>query len=278
MKFVAFLLAATILHSAAFSQNELKVPAPSPSATLKQNFGLSFVEVSYSRPGVKGRKIFGDLVPYDKVWRTGANSATTITFGDEVSIGGKKIPAGKYGLLTIPGQQEWTIIISKSTEVNSPSAYKESEDVVRVKAKANEMPFPVESFLITFDNIKPTSMDAILIWDRIAVAFPITTEIDSKVTAQIDQLMKTDKPPYFPAAMYYLENGKDLDKAVTWMDKAIQDNPKAFWIYHNKANALAKLGKKKEATEAAQKSIELAKEARNDDYVQLNEKLLATLK
>src|SRR5438128_1723787 len=116
MKFVAFLLAATILHSAAFSQNELKVPAPSPSATLKQNFGLSFVEVSYSRPGVKGRKIFGDLVPYDKVWRTGANSATTITFGDDVSIGGKKIPAGKYGLLTIPGQQEWTIIISKSTE------------------------------------------------------------------------------------------------------------------------------------------------------------------
>jgi tetratricopeptide (TPR) repeat protein len=273
-----FLVAASVITCAAYSQNNLKVPAPSPSATIKQDFALSSVEVSYSRPGMKGRKIFGDLVPYDKVWRTGANSPTTITFGDEVTIGGKKVPAGKYGLLTIPGQQEWTIIISKSTEVSSPSAYKESDDVVRVKAKANELPFPVETFMITFDNIKPTSMDAILLWDRTAVSFPITTEIDSKVTAQIDQLMKTDKPPYFPAAMYYLENGKDLDKAVTWMDKAIQENPKAFWIYHNKANALAKLGKKKEATEAAQKSIELAKEARNDDYVQLNEKLLATLK
>jgi tetratricopeptide (TPR) repeat protein len=121
-------------------------------------------------------------------------------------------------------------------------------------------------------------MDAVIIWDKTVVPFNITTEIDSKITAQIDQLMKTDKPPYFQAAMYYLENGKDLDKAVTWMDKAIEENPKAFWVYHNKANALVKLGKKKEAVEAANKSIELAKEARNDDYVQLNEKLLATLK
>ena len=266
-----------MISGAAFSQ-DLKVPAPSPSTTVKQDFGISSVELSYSRPGVKGRKIFGDLVPYDKVWRTGANSPTVITFGDDVTIGGTKVPAGKYGLLTIPGQQEWTVIISKSTEVSSPSAYKEADDVVRVKVKPEEMPFPIETFTILFNNIKPTSMDAVILWDKLAVPFTITTEIDSKVSAQIDQLMKSSKPPYFQAAMYYLENGKDLDKAVAWMDKAIQENPKAFWVYHNKANALAKLGKKKEAIEAANKSIELAKEARNDDYVQLNEKLLATLK
>ncbi len=278
MKLVLSLIACAIVSSAAFSQQELKVPAPSPSATVKQNFGISSVELSFSRPGVKGRKIFGDLVPYDKVWRTGANSPTTITFGDDVTIGGTKIPAGKYGLLTIPGKEEWTVIITKSTDVSSPSAYKEANDVARVKVKPIELPFPIETFNIMFDNIKPTSMDAVIIWDKTVVPFNITTEIDSKITAQIDQLMKTDKPPYFQAAMYYLENGKDLDKAVTWMDKAIEENPKAFWVYHNKANALVKLGKKKEAVEAANKSIELAKEARNDDYVQLNEKLLATLK
>lgn len=278
MKIVLALLAATIVSSAAFSQNDLKVPAPSPSATVKQDFGLSSVEVSYSRPGVKGRKIFGDLVPYDKVWRTGANSPTLITFGDDVTINGTKVPAGKYGLLTIPGQQEWTVIITKSTDVSGPSGYKEANDVVRVKVKPGELPFSVETFNILFDNIKPTSMDVVLIWDRTEVGFTITTEIDGKVTAQIDELMKSDKPPYFQAAMYYMETGKDLNKAVEWMDKAIQENPKAFWVYHNKANALAKQGKKKEATEAAKKSIELAKEARNDDYVTLNEKLLATLK
>src|SRR5678816_4207286 len=98
MKLVLSLIACAIVSSAAFSQQELKVPAPSPSATVKQNFGISSVELSFSRPGVKGRKIFGDLVPYDKVWRTGANSPTTITFGDDVTIGGTKIPAGKYGL------------------------------------------------------------------------------------------------------------------------------------------------------------------------------------
>ncbi|RYZ51508.1 MAG: DUF2911 domain-containing protein, partial [Sphingobacteriales bacterium] len=213
MKRVLSLLAAAIICSAAFSQNDLKVPAPSPATTIKQDFGLSSVEISYSRPGVKGRKIFGDLVPFDKVWRTGANGATVITFGDEVTIGDKKVPAGKYGLLTIPGQSEWTIILTKSTEVTSPSAYKQADDVVRIKAKPMPLPFPVESLMIVFDDVKPTAMQAVILWENTAVAFPITTAIDGKVSAQIDQLMKTDKPPYFAAAMYYLENGKDLDKA-----------------------------------------------------------------
>jgi tetratricopeptide (TPR) repeat protein len=267
-----------MLSSAAISQQNLNVPASSPAITLKQDFGTSSVELSYSRPGVKGRKIFGDLVPYDKVWRTGANSPTTITFGDDVTINGTKVPAGKYGLLTIPGQQEWTVIITKSTDVSGPSAYKEANDVVRVKVKPQEMPFSVETFVILFDNIKPASMDAIILWDKVAVPFTITTEVDAKVMAQINQLMKTDKPPYFQAAMYYMDNGKDLDKAVTWMDKAIQENPKAFWVYHNKAKALVKLGKKKEAVEAANKSLEISREARNDEYVQMNESLLATIK
>lgn len=265
------------LFTTTFAQ-ELKVPAPSPLTTIKQDFALSSVEVSYSRPAVKDRKIFGDLVPYGKVWRTGANGATTITFGEDVTVGGKKVPAGKYGLLSIPGAKEWTIILSKQLNVTSPSAYKESEDLVRFTAKAETMPFSVESFMIVFDQIKPASMLASIIWDKTVVSFPITADIDSKITAQIDELMKTDKPPYFMAAYYYLENGKDLKKALTWFDKAIAENPQAFWMYYQKAVAESKAGKKKEAIATATKSMQLAQEAKNPDYVALNEKLIASLK
>jgi hypothetical protein len=126
----------------------IKTPAPSTTQTVKQEFGLSTVELSYSRPNMKGRKIFGDLVPYNAVWRTGANGATTLTFGDEVTIGGTKIAAGKYGLLTIPGATEWTIIITKQTDVTSPAAYKQDQDVVRVKVAPIELPMTIESFTV----------------------------------------------------------------------------------------------------------------------------------
>lgn len=256
----------------------LKTPPPSPAQTVKQDFALSTVELSYSRPGVKNRKVFGDLVPYGKVWRTGANQATTITFGEDVMVGGKKVPAGKYGLLTIPDQNEWTIILTKQLDVTSPSAYKQDQDVVRVKAKPESLPFPIETFMMVFDDIKPSSMNLVVLWENTVVSLPITADVETKVMAQIDNLMNKDNRPYFNAGMYYMENGKDLNKAVSWFDKAIEQNPKAFWIYHQKANALAKLGKKQDAITSANKSIELAKEAKNDDYVALNQKLLATLK
>lgn len=256
----------------------LRTPAPSPTQNIKQDFALSTVELSYSRPAVKQRKIFGDLVPYGKVWRTGANQATTISFGEEVTFGGKKVPAGKYGLLTIPNTGEWTVILTKQLDVTGPSAYKQDQDVARVTVTPDEMPFAIESFMMVFDNITSSSMDLIMLWDKTAVRVPIKSDVETKVMAQIDNLMNKDNRPYFNAAMYYLDNGKDLNKAVTWFDKAIEQNPKGFWIYHQKANALAKLGKKQEAITTANKSIELAKEAKNDDYVALNQKLLATLK
>lgn len=277
MKTILTLLACAVISGSVHAQN-LKTPAASPAVTIKQDFALSSVEISYSRPGVKDRKVFGDLVPYGKVWRTGANAATTITFGEDVVINGKKVSAGKYGLLSIPGQNEWTIIISKQTNVTSPAAYKQSEDVVRLQASVEKLPFPMETFTIFFNNIKPSAMEAVIAWENTVVSFPITANIDKSVMSQIDELMKSDNPPYFQAAMYYLETDRNMDKVLSWMDKALEQNPKAFWIYHNKANALAKNGKKKQAVDAAKKSIALAKEAKNDDYVVLNEKLLATLK
>lgn len=256
---------------------QLRTPAPSPSQTIKQDFGLSSIELSYSRPAMKGRKIFGDLVPFGKVWRTGANSATTLTFGEEVMIGGTKIPAGKYGLLSIPDKDNWTLIITKQTDVTSPAAYKPEMDVVRVTAKPTATSNQHESFTMQFQNVKPSSVDLNIAWDKTMVALPITTEIDSKVMAQIKNAVERDNRPYFQAAMYYLENDKDLNQALVWFDKALEQNPNAFWVHHQKANALAKLGKKEEAKKSANRSMELAKEQKNDDYVKLNEKLLGSL-
>jgi hypothetical protein len=272
---VTALFAASIF---AVRAQAIKTPAASTAQTVKQEFGLSSVELSYSRPNAKGRSIFGDLVPYNAVWRTGANSATTLTFSDEVMIGGKKVPAGKYGLLTIPNTGSWTIILTRQTDVTSPAAYKQDQDVVRVTATPQDMPFDTETFTMQFMNVKPNSMDLLILWERTAVFLPISMDIDSKVMSQIENAMNKDSKPYFQAAMYYLENGKDLNKANEWLDKAVQQTPNAYWVWHQKANCLARLGKKQDAIAAANKSIELAKAGKNNDYVALNEKLLTTLK
>ena len=263
-----------------FSSNaqSLKTPAPSPTTTVKQEFGTSSIELSYSRPGVKGRQIFGDLVPYGKIWRTGANNATTITFGSDVTIADTKIPAGKYGLLTIPGQNEWTVIITKQLDVTSPAQYKQDQDVVRVSVEPFTLPFSIESFTIGFNDITSTSCKLELIWDSVYVHVPIQTEIDSSIMAQIEEVMASDNRPYFQSAMYYLDNGKELNQALQWFDKAIEQNPDGFFIYYQKARTLVKLGRKQEAVAACNKSIDLAKKAKNDDYVRLNEKLLAQIK
>jgi hypothetical protein len=254
----------------------IKTPQPSPGQTLRQDFGISSIELNYSRPGMKGRKIFGDLVPYGKVWRTGANSATRIKFSDDVTIGGQTLKAGEYAIYTVPNEKEWEIIINKGS-ANWGTDYKQEDDILRVKATSVKLDWPVETFTMQFSNVKSNSTDLQIMWDKTLVSVPITTDVDQKVIAQIDNAMNKDNRPYFAAAMYYMETGRDLKQALTWLDKAIEQNPTAFWIYHQKANALAKLGKKAEAKTTAQKSMELAKTANNDDYVKLNEKLIASL-
>ncbi|HEY4107579.1 DUF2911 domain-containing protein [Puia sp.] len=278
-KLLACLVLTAGLYQSSYAQS-IKTPPPSTPQFVKQDFGLSSIELSYSRPGIKGRKIFGDVVPFGKVWRTGANQATTLTFGDAVTIGDKKIPAGKYGLLTIPGADEWTLIITHQLDVTNPAAYKSDQDVVRVTAKPFQLPFPMETFSILFANVTPSSCDLQLIWENTVVVLPITSDIDSRVMAQIDNAMNKDNHPYFSAALYYLDNGKDLNKALEWFDKAIAQDPSAggsFFIVYQKARCLAKMGRKADAKTTAQKGIDLAKQANNADYVALNEKLIATL-
>lgn len=257
---------------------QLRTPAPSPTQSIRQDFGLSRIELTYSRPNAKNRKVMGDLVPYGKVWRTGANGATTLQFGDDVIIGGVTVPAGKYGLVSIPDKDSWTLIITKQTNVTQPAEYNKESDVVRVSAKTMTMRDKVESFTMQFANMAPSSCELHLMWENTAVALPIKTDIDGKIMGQIADAMTKDNPPYFAAASYYYDNGRDLTKAREWAEKAVEASPKAFYVVHLLAKIQAKTGDKKAAITTAQRSIELSKEAKNDDYVKLNEKLIAGLK
>jgi hypothetical protein len=274
-----FLSAVALCSLLITEAQSLTTPQASPTQTVKQNFGLSSIELSYSRPGIKGRQIYGDLVPFGKIWRTGANNATTLTFGEEVMIGGTKVPAGKYGLLTIPGTSEWTLIISKQTDVTSPDAYKQDQDVVRVQATPTEMPFSIETFSIMFNNVKSNSCDLGIMWDKTYVSLSISTDVDTKVMKAIENIMNRDNKPYYNAASYYYDNGKDLNQALTWINKATEASPNAQpWVHTLKTRILAKMGKKEDAMAAGKNAIRIATETKFPEFVKQNEDIMKTLK
>ncbi|UKJ08032.1 DUF2911 domain-containing protein [Solitalea lacus] len=256
----------------------VKMPAPSPTQTIKQDFALSSIELTYSRPGIKGRKVFGDLVPYGKLWRTGANAATKIKFGEDVKINGMAISAGEYVLYTIPSEGDWEIIINKGLKNWGVDGYKQEEDVVRFKAKTRKLPFSVETFTMTVDNMTANTADIDLMWDNVEVYFTVTAEIDSKIMASIDEAMKGDKKPYFQAASYYFDTNRDLKQALTWADEAVKQQPDAFWVMHLKAKIQYKMKDYKGAIATAEQSKSVAAKANNNDYVALNDKLIAQAK
>lgn len=256
----------------------LPIPPPSPKQTITQQFATANIDIEYSRPSVKGRKAFGDVVSFGKVWRTGANAATTINFGDDFFVNGVKVAKGKYGLLSIPGETEWTIIISKDLNVTDASDYKQENDVVRVTARPSTLCYTVETFTIDINNIKPTEADIFLRWDRTEVSFKVKAEIDEKIMAAIDKELATDKRPFHQAANYYLENGKDLKKALEWETKAIEARPNAYWMILTKAKIQYKLKDYAGAIATAEQSMAKAKEEQDDTYVKMGEKLIAEIK
>jgi len=256
----------------------IKTPAPSPTQTIKQDFALSSIEVNYSRPNMKGRTVFGDLAPYGKLWRTGANAATKVTFGEDVTVGGVAVKAGTYVLYTVPNKDEWEVIFNKGLGNWGIDGYKKEEDVARFKVKPVALTSSVETFTIQLGNVTPATADIQVSWEKTQINIPVVADIDTKISKSIETAMNVDNRPYFQAASYYFETGKDLKQALAWTNKAIENSPKAFWMVHLKAKILAKMGDKTAAVTAANQSIVLAKEAKNDDYVALNEKLIATLK
>lgn len=276
MKKHFLIVCCVMMMSSAFGQ-QIKTPAPSPTQTIKQDFGIGNIELNYSRPGAKGRKVMGNVVPYGKVWRTGANSATVITFSDDVKIGDSTIKAGKYGLLSIPGEKEWTLIITKDLNVNSPSLYKEANDVVRYTARVKKIDDKVETFTMQFGDITKDSISLDLVWEKTMVSLPITSNTDAKVMSQIESAMFKDNRPYYSAASYYYDNNKDMKQAMEWVNKAIDSNPKAFWQHLLKARIAVRLNDKATAKASAEKTKELATEAKNDDYVRMANELLSSL-
>lgn len=264
------------------SNAQVTIPQPSPTAKFSQKVGLTDVEIEYSRPGVKGRTVFGDLVPYGKLWRTGANMATKLTFSDDVKLGGEDIPAGTYALFTIPGQSEWTIIINKNPNQGGTGNYKEEEDVARFTAKAHSMPMKVETFTIDLGTVTNTSASISIIWENTIVSFPIEVEIDEQVEASIKSSLTVNPYDYFNAAVYYRDAGKDLDQALEWFDLALEayekENRNVFWIYRQKSLLQAKMNDYKGAIATAETSLAKAKEANNADYIKMNEESIAEWK
>ncbi|NEU09280.1 DUF2911 domain-containing protein [Flavihumibacter sp. R14] len=281
-KLLSFMLALFIVPAIinSLQAQGIKLPAASPLQTIKQEFALSEISVSYSRPSVKGRKIMGDLVPYNnQVWRTGANQPTKITFGEDVKIEGNAIPKGEYALYSIPGKDEWTFILSKNTALWGSMGYKQSDDLVRFKAKPSTLPFSTETFTILFGNITSQSLEVQLVWENTAVGFTVNTDVDSRIMKQIETAMApTDRKPYYEAASYYYESGKDLKQAFQWASKAVEQSPDKYWVEHLKAKIQLKMGDKKGAISSATSSMGNAKTQNNPDYVALNEKLIAEAK
>ena len=234
---------------------KVEFPAASPACTIKQHFGLTDVEIVYSRPGMKGRTIFGSLVPYDKVWRTGANNATKITFSTPVKLNGAEIPAGTYALFTIPGENEWTIIINKGAAQWGAFQYDEKADVVRVKATPVKLAETIETFTIEFNHIADESAVLNLVWEKTVVPIKLEVELAGQLVPQIEAVMASDEKnkPYYQAAMFYYDHGQDLQKASKWIDAAIADR-ETYYIVHLKAKILAKLGDKEGAIAAAKHS------------------------
>ena len=272
------LFAFSLLCAANIASAQLKMPAPSPTQIIKQDFALGSIELTYSRPSIKGRKIFGDLVPYNAVWRTGANAATIIKFNEPVEMGGKKIDTGSYALYSIPNDGSWEIILNKGITNWGSDGYKQTDDVVRFKVNTMKMKEAAETFTMQFANIKPESCELHIMWDKTAVAIPITALIKDRMRASLEKAMMGEKKPYWNAAQFYNEYDKNSTKALESINGAVAQNPKAFYMWLYKAKIEKEMGDKKAAMASSKKSLELAREAKNEDYVKMNEDLMKKLK
>ena len=258
-------------------QSQIKTPQASPLQKLEQIVGLTEVSLEYSRPSMRGRRIYGDLVPYGKMWRTGANANSKITFSDPVTIGGKELKAGSYSIFTKPDASKWDVYFYE--DVNNwgiPEKWDDSKVAAQVSISPNPLSMDIETFTMTFGNLENNSAVLGIMWEKTYVGVPISFNTDKIVSASIQRAMGgPNANDYYAAAVYYFESGKDIKQAKEWIDKSLgmMENP-AFYQVRQKSLIYAKSGDKKGAIQAAKKSLELAKAAGNSDYVALNEKSL----
>jgi hypothetical protein len=265
-------IAAALLFATAgfetLSAQQLKVPAPSPLQSIKQAFALSEINLEYSRPSAKGRVVFGDVVPFGKIWRTGANASTKISFGEDVKVEGNAVTSGTYALYTVPNKDSWEVMLYKDLSLGGNTAeYKKENEVLHFTVKPSVMNDKVETMTFDIADVTPTTANVQLKWEKTRISFSVQADIDTKIMKNIETSVINDNRPYFQAASYYYDTNKDLIKAGEWIDKGIAANPKAYWMYMLKAKIQAKQNEKQAAVATAQQVLSLATEAKNDDYV-----------
>ena len=273
-KLLLILLAFTTVYSV---NAQIETPQPSPLSKLEQKVGLTDVTVEYSRPGVKGRKIFGGLEAYDNVWRTGANARTTITFSTDATVDGQTLEAGTYALFTKPGVATWEVYFYKDYKGSGvPQEWDDSKVAAKTTVKPMELPFSVETLTLDINNIKTSSATLDLIWDKTYIAIPFEVPTDKVVSEGIAKVMNGPKAgDYYASAVYYLESGKDINKAKEWIDKAMSMIEKpGFWQLRQQSLIYAKAGDKKGAVKLAKESLAGAEKAGNSAYINMNTKSL----
>jgi hypothetical protein len=255
---------------------QIKTPQPSPTGKISQEVGLSKVEVEYSRPGAKGRKVFGELVPFGELWRTGANASTKVTFGEDVKVGETSLPKGTYALYTVPNTTQWEVVFYKDVTLwgaPAPADYKTENIAASIKVPSMAVRDMVETFTIEISNLKNNGANLDIIWENTKVSVPFTLDTDSKVMADIKAQMEgPNAGTYYSAARYYYEEKKDLKQALSWVDQSLTKGGDKFWILRLKANIQADMGNYKDAIATAEKSTELAKKEGNMDYQRMNAK------
>lgn len=272
-----------IVLTLAFSLNvsaQIKTPQPSPLAKLEQKVGLTDVSVEYSRPSMRERAIFGNLVPYGKVWRTGANARTKITFSTDVSIDGQALKAGSYAVFAKPDAESWDVYFyTEADGGGTPQNWDDTKVAAKVTAQVYKMPVKIETFTITFDDLTNNNGTLGILWEDVYVGVKIDVPTDNMVLTSINDVMNGTPTgnDYYAAAVYYLQEGKDIKQAKTWIDKAITmaGDKVAFWQLRQQSLIYAKAGDKAGAIAAAKKSLAASEKAGNADYVKMNTDSLA---
>lgn len=272
------LLSLAVLSTIQLTQAQVKTPQPSPKSSLEQTVGLTQVSVEYSRPSMKGRTIFGDLVPFGKTWRTGANQNTTVSFSDDITIDGKTLKKGKYALFTIPKAESWDVIFYSDTDNwGTPENWDETKVALKTSAKAMMLNKPVETFTITVGSLDNNFATLDLSWERTMVSVRFDVPTQKTAMASIDKaLAGPTSGDYFSSAQYFYQSNGDMNKALEYINKALELNKeKPFWYSRQKSLIQAKLGDKKGAIETAKISLAAATAAKNDDYIKMNNDSIA---
>jgi len=265
------------IYSDAQSQN-LKIPQPSTLQVIQQDFGLGQVTITYSRPNVKGRKIFGETEPYGIVWRTGANAATKIKVTDTIMMEKHQVLPGEYALFTKPGANKWTVILNQTAQQWGAYSYDSTKDVLRFKVKPGKLDKKIETFTIQFANTFIDHCELQLFWENTVVSLHLETDVDTRIMANIDELMKGEKKPYYFAAIYYYNHDKDMNKALSWINESDKNSPDAYNIKYWKARIQLKMGDKAGAIASANEGLKLALAEPNPEYIRLNKEVLADAK